>query len=218
MAWFPNRKIGFQKSELKGHVVACGTHHATGSPNSQVSSRKHHQPLEKYMFCINKIEIQGRTKELQTQISGTAPQQLIVQGKLISLPRRHYYSTILTFFFFFDFSDDCGTSEVVLLCTPCAWDPWEALPDMFECPRLLSSFLFCLCLGVGSALHWPSERAEPWLLRFFDALVNRDLVFLEETGKPQENRSSIRCLFLAVIMIEWRTGHYVNWQHFVWGM
>ena len=71
------------------------------------------------MFCINKIEIQGRTKELQTHISGTAPQQLIVQGKLISWPRRHYYSTILTFFFF-DFSDDdCGTSEVVLLCTAC---------------------------------------------------------------------------------------------------
>ena len=132
MAWFSSWKIGFQKSELKGHVVAFSKqaerytaifqfpHHATGSPNSQVSSRKHHLPLEKYMFCINKIEIQGRTKELQTHISGTAPQQLIVQGKLISWPRRHYYSTILTFFFF-DFSDDdCGTSEVVLLCTACA--------------------------------------------------------------------------------------------------
>ena len=209
-----SNRMAFKLENRLSEIRQNGTQRYSSSRTIQraLLTPKYHPANTTYhsrnMFCINKIEIQGRTKELQTQISGTAPQQLIVQGKLISLPRRHYYSTILTFFFFFDFSDDdCGTAEVVLLCMPRAWDPWEALPGMFECPRLLSSFLFCLCLGVGSALHWPSERAEPWLLRFFDALVNRDLVFLEEPGKPQENRSSIRCLFLAVIMIEWRTGH-----------
>jgi hypothetical protein len=136
----------------------------------RAAPKYHHTNNASKMFCINKIGIQGCMKELQTRISRTLV---------------HYYSTILTFFFFFD--EDCGISEVVvLLSAPRACDPSEALPDMFECPRLLLSFLFCLCLGVGSALHWPSERAEPWLLRFFDALVNRDFVFLEEPGRPQE--------------------------------
>lgn len=177
-------ELGFEIEPER--YIAVFQHHATGC--SQVSSHKQHLTLQQNVPHQTKIEIQGCTKELQTRIPRTAPQQLIVQGKLISLPRRHYYSTILTFFFFFDFSDDnCGISEVVvLLSAPRACDPSEALPDMFECPRLLLSFLFCLCLGVGSALHWPSERAEPWLLRFFDALVNRDLVFLEEPERPQE--------------------------------
>jgi len=62
MAWFSSWKIGFQKSELKGHVVAFSKqaerytaifqfpHHATGSPNSQVSFCKHHLPLKKYVL------------------------------------------------------------------------------------------------------------------------------------------------------------------------
>ena len=95
------------------------------------------------------------------------------------------YSSILTFFFFFlDFSANaCGVWEVVLFSVPRAWDPSEGFADTFEWPKLLSSLLFCLCLGVRSALCWPRENAEPWLLRFFDALVNRDIVFLEEPGR-----------------------------------
>jgi hypothetical protein len=159
------------------------------------------------------------------QSSGGVP---TVQGKLTSLlltPRATMillYSAILTFLFFFlDFSPGVwGTSEVVPLSPPRTWDPSADLPDTFECPKLLSSFLFWLCLCAGSALCWPSDSAEPWLLRFFDPLENRDLVFFEEPGRPDKFRSvTATTVYKSVLfMIEKEktlqllAGNLINWK------
>lgn len=132
------------------------------------------------------------------------------------------YSAILTFLFFFlDFSPGVwGTSEVVPLSPPRTWDPSADLPDTFECPKLLSSFLFWLCLCAGSALCWPSDSAEPWLLRFFDPLENRDLVFFEEPGRPDKFRSvTATTVYQSVLFmiekdktLQLLAGNLINWK------
>ena len=185
-----NRQNGTQR-----YSSARTTQRALLTPKYHSANTTYHS---RNMFCINKIEIQGRTKELQTQISGTAPQQLIVQGKLISLPRQHYYSTILTFFFFFDFSDDCGTSEVVLLCTPCAWDPWEALPDMHVwVPQ--AAFILSLLLVFGSRLCAPLAQWTGWALAAPVLRCTRESRLSlprrtwEATRESQFNQMSLSC-------------------------
>ena len=220
MAWFPNRKIGFQKSELKGHVVAFSKqaerytaifqfpHHATGSPNSQVSFCKHHLPLKKYVLHQQNWDPgthEGTTNPYFRHSSAAADSSREIDLLAKTTLLLHDLNLFLLRFLRWRLWHLRSRVALHAMCLRSlgglAWHVW--VPQ--------AAFILSLLLVFGSRLCAPLaqwiERAEPWLLRFFDALVNRDLVFLEEPGRPQENRSSIRCLFLVVIMIEWQTDH-----------